>query len=54
MDHEFRPCSEIAARAGIDKTSAAPALGYLRQAGRVESVSNGTASLWRRSGAGGL
>jgi DNA-binding IclR family transcriptional regulator len=48
LDHQFRSAAEVAERAGMDKTSVAPALGHLRQAGMVECQLDGGASLWRR------
>lgn len=52
LDHQFRSAADVAERAGVDKTSVAPALGHLRQAGMVESRHDGGASLWRRPLAG--
>lgn len=48
LDHQFRSSAEIARRAGVDPTSAAPALGHMRQEGSVESRSDGGRTLWRR------
>ena len=48
LDHQFRSSADIARRAGVDATSAAPALGFMRQRGRVESRMDGTRTLWRR------
>jgi DNA-binding IclR family transcriptional regulator len=48
LDHQFRSAAEVAERAGMDKTSVAPALGHMRQAGMVECHHDGGASLWRR------
>jgi predicted transcriptional regulator len=49
LDHEFRTRAEIADRAGVDPTQAAPALGHLRQHGIVECAPHGARSLWRLS-----
>jgi hypothetical protein len=48
LDHDFRASADIARRAGVDATQAAPVLGHLRQHGLVESTRRGTRSLWRR------
>jgi hypothetical protein len=48
LDDQFRSSAEIARRAGVDATSAAPALGHMRQHGRVDSRLDGTRTLWRR------
>jgi DNA-binding transcriptional ArsR family regulator len=48
LDYQFRSAADIARRAGVDATSAAPALGHLRQHGAVESRRDGTKTLWRR------
>lgn len=48
LDHQFRSSADIADRAGVDTTSAAPALGHLRQQGKVESRTDGGRTLWRR------
>jgi DNA-binding MarR family transcriptional regulator len=48
LDHQFRSSAEVAERAGIDKTSVAPALGQMRQAGLVEWNRDSEASPWRR------
>jgi hypothetical protein len=48
LDHQFRSAADIARRADIDATSAAPALGHMRQHGRVEARLDGTRTLWRR------
>jgi DNA-binding IclR family transcriptional regulator len=48
LDHELRSAAEVAERAGVEKTSVAPALGHMRQAGMVEGDRDGRASLWRR------
>src|SRR6185295_6988531 len=42
LDHHFRSSADIAARAGVDATSAAPALGWMRQRGAVEACQEGT------------
>jgi len=47
LDYEFRPSTEIAKRAGVDATQAAPTLGHLRQRGIVECAPQGSRSLWR-------
>jgi hypothetical protein len=49
LDDQFRSSADVARRAGVDATSAAPALGYMRQRGRVESRADGTRTLWRRA-----
>jgi hypothetical protein len=48
LDHQFRSSADIAQRAGVDATSAAPALGLMRQHGRAETRVDGTRTLWRR------
>jgi hypothetical protein len=48
LDHQFRSSADIARRAGVDATSAAPALGHLRRHGRVQSRPDGAKTLWRR------
>lgn len=47
LDYEFRLSVDIARRAGVDATQAAPALGHLRQRGVVEWAPEGNHSLWR-------
>lgn len=47
LDDEFRTSVDIARRAGVEATQAAPALGYLRQEGIVESTAHGAPRLWR-------
>jgi hypothetical protein len=49
LDDQFRSSADIARRAGVDATSAAPALGHMRQHGRVESRVDGARTLWRRA-----
>jgi hypothetical protein len=48
LDYQFRSSADIARRAGVDATSAAPALGHMRQHGTVESRLEGARTLWRR------
>jgi hypothetical protein len=48
LDDEFRPCADVAHRAGLEPTSAAPVLGHLRQGGLAESRQEGEHLVWRR------